>query len=73
MTGTLTLSLIGSLVLGIFGIIAFVWALRGGQFDDEEKFTHGALFDGEDELNSAIDKEKKLEEFKKKQEENISS
>lgn len=69
MTGTLTISLIGSLVLGIFGIVAFVWALRGGQFDDEEKFTHGALFDGEDELNSAIDKEKKLEEFKKKSKE----
>ncbi len=69
MTETLTLNLVGSLVLGIFGIIAFVWALRGGQFDDEEKFTHGALFDGEDELNKAIEREKKLEDYKKKRKE----
>ncbi len=67
MTGTLTMSLIGSLVLGIFGIIAFIWALKGGQFDDENKFTHGALFDDEHDLNRAIDKEKKLTEYQKKQ------
>lgn len=69
MTGTLTMSLVGSMVLGIFGIIAFLWALKGGQFDDEEKFTHGALFDGEDDLNRAIDKEKKINEYKKEKEE----
>ena len=69
MTGTLTMNLIGSLVLGIFGILAFLWALKGGQFEDENKFTHGALFDGEDELNRAIDKEKKLKEYKNKKEE----
>ena len=65
MTGMLTVTMITSFVLGVLGITAFIWALKGGQFDDEEKFTHGALFDDVDELNDAIKKEKKLENFKK--------
>lgn len=65
MTETLTMNLIVSLFLGSLGIAAFIWALRGGQFDDEEKFTSIALFDGEDELGRAIEKEKKIEEKKR--------
>lgn len=54
----LALMLVGSLLLGGFGLMAFMWGLRTGQFDDEEKFKHGALFDGEDELNEAYKREK---------------
>lgn len=54
---TLELMLFGSLLLGTLGVIAFIWGLRSGQFDDEKKFTHGALFDGEDELRDAIERE----------------
>ncbi|GHV08166.1 hypothetical protein AGMMS50229_16140 [Campylobacterota bacterium] len=58
-TLALTLSLFISVLLGVFGLIAFLWGLRSGQFDDEERFTHGALFDGEDELNAAKEREDK--------------
>lgn len=59
-TTALTLTLFISILLGLLGLIAFMWGLRSGQFDDEKRFTHGALFDGEDELNAARDREEKL-------------
>jgi cbb3-type cytochrome oxidase maturation protein len=66
MTGTLTLMLSVSLFLGMAGLAAFIWAFKSGQFEDEEKFTHGLLFDGEDELNAARDMEIKKAELEKK-------
>jgi cbb3-type cytochrome oxidase maturation protein len=53
----LSLMLFGSLILGSLGVIGFVWGLRSGQFDDEKKFTHGLLFDDEEELRDAAKKE----------------
>lgn len=64
-TLTMTLTLIISITLGLIGLVAFMWGLRTGQFDDEERFTHGALFDGEDELNAARDRENKQKAAKK--------
>ena len=54
-----------SIFLGAIALSAFLWALKNGQFDDEEKFLNGAKFDGVDELNDAIRQEKKKEELKK--------
>lgn len=48
-----------SLFIGFLALAAFVWALNNGQFDDEKKFTQGILFDGVDELNDKIKKDKK--------------
>lgn len=42
-----------SLIMGLLGLIAFLWGLRSGQFDDENKFIQGILMDGIDELNEA--------------------
>lgn len=53
----LSLMLFGSLILGSLGVIGFVWGLKSGQFDDEKKFTHGLLFDDEEELRDAAKKE----------------
>ncbi len=53
----LSLMLFGSLILGSFGVIGFIWGLKSGQFDDEKKFTHGLLFDDEEELRDAAKKE----------------
>lgn len=64
-TITLSFTLFISIILGVIGLIAFLWGLRSGQFDDSEKFTSMALFDGEDELNDAKAQEEKLK--KKKQ------
>ena len=59
---TLMLMLFGSLMLGALGVSAFIWGLKTNQFDDEEKFVNGALFDGEDELRDAIEKERATKE-----------
>jgi len=55
-----------SLFLGGIALIAFLWAVKNGQFDDEEKFLNAVKFDNEDDLNDAVQKDKKREELKKK-------
>lgn len=52
-----------SLVMGLLGLIAFIWGLRSGQFDDENKFTQGILMDGVDELNEAYKDTNKKEKL----------
>lgn len=55
-----------SIFLGALGLFAFMWAIKNGQFDDKEKFLNGAKFDGEEELNDALQQEQKREELKKR-------
>ena len=54
-----------SIFLGAIALFAFLWAIKNGQFDDEEKFLNASKFDGVDELNDAVNQERKKEEFKK--------
>lgn len=54
-----------SIFLGAVALFAFLWAIKNGQFDDQEKFLNGAKFDGEDDLNDAVNLERKKEELKK--------
>lgn len=54
-----------SLFLGVLALLAFLWAVKNGQFDDEEKFLNATKFDSVEDLNDAIEKEKKKEELKK--------
>jgi len=51
-----------STLLGALGLVALLWGLRSGQFDDTSKFLDGARFDGEEELKDAV----MMEEKKKK-------
>ncbi|MEI6559936.1 MAG: cbb3-type cytochrome oxidase assembly protein CcoS [Rhodospirillaceae bacterium] len=37
-----------ALGLGLFGLIAFLWALRSGQFDDLDGAANRVLFDDDD-------------------------
>jgi cbb3-type cytochrome oxidase maturation protein len=55
-----------SLFLGGLALFAFLWAVKIGQFDDEEKFLNAVKFDNEDDLNDAREQEKKRKELKKK-------
>lgn len=55
-----------SVFLGAVALFAFLWAIKNGQFDDEEKFLSAAKFDGEDELNDAYEQEIKKEKLKKR-------
>ena len=61
----ITMMLSASIFLGAVALGAFLWAIKNGQFDDEEKFLNAAKFDGVDELNDAVNLEKKKEELKK--------
>ncbi|MCI6217910.1 MAG: cbb3-type cytochrome oxidase assembly protein CcoS [Helicobacter sp.] len=47
----IVLMLTVSLILGFFGLLAFLWGLKNGQFDDENKMMEGVLFDSPDDLN----------------------
>jgi len=55
-----------SIFLGAVALFAFLWAIKNGQFDDEEKFLNAAKFDGEEELNDAATQERKRKELQRK-------
>ena len=55
-----------SLFLGAIALFAFMWAVKNGQFDDEEKFLNSVKFDNVEDLNDAVDLERKKEKLKKK-------
>ena len=55
-----------SLFLGGIALIAFLWGIKSGQFDDKEKFLNSALFDDESELNDAAEQERKKQKLKEK-------
>ncbi len=57
-----------SIFLGSIALVALLWAIKKGQFDDEEKFLNAALYDDENELNDAAKKEKKRKDASKKKE-----
>lgn len=40
-----------AILLGIGGLIAFLWALRSGQFEDLDGAAHRILMDEEDDKN----------------------
>ena len=44
----------------------FIWAAKGGQFDDSKKMMDGLLFDTEDDLRSAVERENKVKALKEK-------
>lgn len=42
-----------ALVLGMIGLIAFIWSLKAGQYDDLDGAAYRILIDDEDEKTSA--------------------
>jgi cbb3-type cytochrome oxidase maturation protein len=59
MNGVLIMELIFGLILSMIVLEVMVWGAKTGQFDDGEKQNSGLLFDGPDDLNDAINREKK--------------
>ncbi|RUM66106.1 MAG: cbb3-type cytochrome oxidase assembly protein CcoS [Sulfurimonas sp.] len=55
-----------SLILGGVALIAFLWGIKSGQFDDKEKFLNAALYDDETELNDAAEQERKKKTLQEK-------
>lgn len=54
-TWVMALMLGVSICVGFVGLLAFLWGLRNGQFDDKDRMMQGVLFDGIEDLNSAHD------------------
>ena len=53
-----------SLLIGLLGLIAFLWGLKNNQFDDEKKMMQGVLFDTQEDLQHAIKEEKNIKKEK---------
>jgi cbb3-type cytochrome oxidase maturation protein len=61
-----------STFLGALGLIALLWGVKTGQFDDQSKFIDAARYDNEEDLKDAVmmeEKKKEHEAKKKKKEE----
>ena len=71
MSGTVIMLMLGvSTFLGALGLIALLWGVRTGQFDDESKFIDGARYDNEEDLQDAkmMEEKQKEREAKRKRE-----
>lgn len=64
-TSVLIVMLFVSILIGLLGLIAFLWGLKTGQFDDEKKMTQGVLFDSVDDLNEAARREEKQKNIRR--------
>ena len=70
MSDSIVILMIGvSTFLGALGLIALLWGVKTGQFDDQSKFIDAARFDGEEELRDAAMMQEKKKVQKKKAEE----
>ncbi|KIM06279.1 MAG: cytochrome oxidase maturation protein Cbb3 [Sulfurovum sp. FS08-3] len=58
-----------STLLGALGLVALIWGVRTGQFDDQTKFIDGARFDNEEEYKDALMMDEKKKTRQKKREE----
>jgi cbb3-type cytochrome oxidase maturation protein len=67
MSESIVILMIGvSTFLGALGLIALLWGVKTGQFDDQSKFIDAARFDGEEELRDAAMMQQKQEDQKQK-------
>ncbi len=60
-TEILTIMLVVSVLMGLIGLIAFLWGVKSGQFDDEKRMLESVLYDSAGDLNEAILQEKRQE------------
>ena len=62
----LWLELAVGLVVSFTLLGIFIWAIRGGQFDDTKRVMNRTLDDSVEDLNDAIEKEKKVKKLKER-------
>jgi len=55
-----------STFLGAIGLMALIWAVRTGQFDDHSKFVDAVHHDNEEDLQDAANMQEKKKAYKKK-------
>lgn len=67
MTENIVILMIGiSTFLGAIGLVALLWAVKTGQFDDESKFIDAVRHDNPEDLKDAIMMEEKKKAYKRK-------
>ncbi|MDM5262918.1 cbb3-type cytochrome oxidase assembly protein CcoS [Sulfurovum sp. XTW-4] len=67
MSENIVILMIGvSTFLGAIGLLALIWAVRTGQFDDHSKFIDAVRHDNEEDLKDAAMMEEKRKTYKKK-------
>lgn len=66
MNNILILELTVGIIVSFTLLGIFIWAAKGGQFDDSQKMMDGLLFDSEEDLQSAYEKEQKIKAMKEK-------
>ncbi|MDE5603245.1 MAG: cbb3-type cytochrome oxidase assembly protein CcoS [Helicobacter sp.] len=49
-TGMVAIMLTTSIIIGLIGLISFIWGLKNGQFDVVNKMMKCVLFDSEEDL-----------------------
>ncbi len=70
MSGNIVILMLGvSTFLGALGLIALLWGVKTGQFDDQSKFIDATRFDNEEDLKDAVMMEEKRKARLKKREE----
>ncbi len=67
MSESIVILMIGiSTLLGAIGLIALIWAVKTGQFDDQNKFTDAVRHDNEEDLKDAVMMHEKKKAYKEK-------
>ena len=66
MNNILILELTVGIIVSFTLLGIFIWAAKGGQFDDSKKMMDGLLFDSQEDLQSAVNKENRVKELKEK-------
>ncbi len=63
MSDNIIILMIGiSTFLGALGLVALLWGVKSGQFDDQSKFIDAARYDNEEDLKDAVMMEAKRKE-----------
>jgi len=66
MNSVLKLELIVGLFASFTLLTIFIWSVKKGGFDDSKKMMDGMLFDSEDDLQDAVNKENKQKALRAK-------
>ena len=67
MSENIVILMIGiSTLLGTIGLLALIWAVRTGQFDDHSKFIDAVRHDNEEDLKDAAMMEEKKKAYTEK-------
>lgn len=69
MSDSIIILMIGvSTFLGALGLLALLWGVKSGQFDDHSKFIDATRFDNEEDLRDAAMMDQKRKARKKEKE-----